>query len=620
MNLISVEDISKSIGDLNLFDSLSFGLEQGQKVALIARNGTGKTTLLNIIAGLDTPDTGQITFRQGLRVAYLQQNPVFNADLTLTEALFDASDPLSRITAEYKAAIHAIKADTEKIASLTEDMERLDAWDYDARVKEVLGKLGFANFAAKVGTLSGGQKKKLALARVLLSRAEVLILDEPTNHLDIPMTEWLEAYLNRQKLSLLLVSHDRYFIDNVCNEIYEIENHKLYRYKGNYIWYLEKKAEREENEMVTTERLHNRYRTELDWMRRSPQARTTKQKARVSAFYNLEEKASRRPEKGPAAFSASPQRIGNKILELNYICKSFGSQELIRDLTYTFKRGEKIGLVGPNGSGKSTLLNLIMGHIRPDKGSIVKGETILFGYFRQDGLMPETDKRVIEIVKEVAEEVKTADGSLGASQFLNYFGFSYPAQHNFYSRLSGGERRKLYLLVTLMQNPNFLILDEPTNDLDIYTLSRLEEFLDHYSGCVLVVSHDRFFIDRVAQHIFVFEGDGRISDFPGTYSQYIEHSEKTKIQPSQSKPPARTIESPKVQKGLSYKQKKELEMLEEEIRQLEYLNKTLLDDMNAAGSDHHQLEETSRRYRENASRIEEKTQRWMELAALDDMP
>ncbi len=620
MNLISVEDISKSIGDLELFNNLSFGIEQGQKVALIARNGTGKTTLLNVIAGLDTPDTGQITFRQDLKIAYLQQNPVFEAGLTLTEALFDASDPLSRITSDYETALHSAEADSGKIAALTVEMERLNAWDYDARVKEVLGKLGFDDFEAKVGTLSGGQKKKLALARVLLSRAEVLILDEPTNHLDIPMTEWLESYLNRQKLSLLLVSHDRYFIDNVCNEIYEIDNRRLYRYKGDYKWYLEKKAEREDNEMITTERLYNRYRNELEWMRRSPQARTTKQKARVSAFYNLEEKASRRPDKGPAAFSATPQRIGNKILELNYICKSFGAKELIRDLTYTFKRGEKIGLVGPNGSGKSTLLNLIMGNLRPDKGSIVKGETIQFGYFRQDGLMPETDKRVIDIVKEVAEEVKTADGSLGASQFLNYFGFSYPAQHNYYSRLSGGERRKLYLIITLMLNPNFLILDEPTNDLDIYTLSRLEEFLDHYHGCVLVVSHDRYFIDRVAQHIFVFEGNGCISDFPGSYSQYIEHSEKNKPQAAQPKLPVRATESPKVQKGLTFKQKKELERLEEDIRQLEHLNKGLLDEMNASGSGHLKLEQAGLRYRENILLIEEKTRLWMELAELEDTP
>ncbi len=614
MNLLSVEGLSKSIGEKLLFENLNFGISQGQKAALIARNGTGKTTLLNVLAGIDSTDRGRVVLRQGTKVAYLKQEPTFPENISILDAIFESGAGKAALVKAYEKAI-ALENNLE-IDRLTQQMEDESAWDYDARIREILGMLGFRDFMARVGDLSGGQRKKLALALVLLSEAEFLLLDEPTNHLDIPMTEWLEQYLSRQKISLLMVSHDRYFIDRVCNEVFELENGKLYRYKGNYSYYLEKKAEREESEAVVLEKARSRYRSELEWIRRMPQARGTKQKARIQAFEQLESQVKQyRPTDLPV-FQAQPGRIGSKILELNYVCKSFDGKDYIRDFNYIFKKGEKIGLAGPNGSGKTTLLNLIMGILKPDKGTITRGETIQFGYFKQGGLLPETDKRVIEIVKEVAEEIKTTEGSLSASQFLNFFGFTYASQYAWYSTLSGGEKRKLYLLITLMRNPNFLILDEPTNDLDIYTLQRLEEFLENYQGCVLVVSHDRFFLDRVIDHLFVLEGDGKIADYPGNYSDYLhkrsskapreeKHTDKTQTQsdPRERKPSTR----------LSYKEQKEKESLEAEIAALELEKAQTPNLMSEAGEDHEKLEGLAKRFAELEKLIEDKTLRWIEL-------
>ena len=614
MNLLSVEGLSKSIGEKLLFENLNFGISQGQKAALIARNGTGKTTLLNVLAGIDSTDRGRVVLRQGTKVAYLKQEPTFPENISILDAIFESDAGKAALVKAYEKAI-ALENNLE-IDRLTQQMEDESAWDYDARIREILGMLGFRDFMARVGDLSGGQRKKLALALVLLSEAEFLLLDEPTNHLDIPMTEWLEQYLSRQKISLLMVSHDRYFIDRVCNEVFELENGKLYRYKGNYSYYLEKKAEREESEAVVLEKARSRYRSELEWIRRMPQARGTKQKARIQAFEQLESQVKQyRPTDLPV-FQAQPGRIGSKILELNYVCKSFDGKDYIRDFNYIFKKGEKIGLAGPNGSGKTTLLNLIMGILKPDKGTITRGETIQFGYFKQGGLLPETDKRVIEIVKEVAEEIKTTEGSLSASQFLNFFGFTYASQYAWYSTLSGGEKRKLYLLITLMRNPNFLILDEPTNDLDIYTLQRLEEFLENYQGCVLVVSHDRFFLDRVIDHLFVLEGDGKIADYPGNYSDYLhkrsskapreeKHTDKTQTQsdPRERKPSTR----------LSYKEQKEKESLEAEIAALELEKAQTPNLMSEAGEDHEKLEGLAKRFAELEKLIEDKTLRWIEL-------
>lgn len=613
MNLLSVEGLSKSIGEKLLFENLTFGISQGQKVALIARNGTGKTTLLNILAGLDGADSGRIVLRQGLRMAYLRQEPVFPVDDSLLDAVLASGNEKAQLVKAYEKAL--AQNNHAEVERLMQSMEDAEAWHYDARVREVLGLLGFHNFLTPVGELSGGQRKKLALAVVLLSEAELLILDEPTNHLDIAMTEWLEQYLSRQKVSLLMVSHDRYFIDRVCNEIFELEDGKLYRYKGNYAYYLEKKVEREEAQAAALEKARSRYRTELEWIRRMPQARGTKQKARIQAFEQLEEKVKQyRPPDLPV-FEAQPGRIGSKILELNYVCKSFDGRDYITDFSYIFKRGEKIGLAGPNGSGKTTLLNLIMGIIKPDKGTITRGETIQFGYFRQDGLLPNTDKRVIEIVKEVAEEIKTTEGSISASQFLNYFGFSYSSQYAWYSTLSGGEKRKLYLLITLMRNPNFLILDEPTNDLDIFTLQRLEEFLQNYQGCVLVVSHDRFFLDRVIEHLFVFEGNGKIADYPGNYSDYLQNRTlREKGKPPQPKAPKSEPREKKPTQRLSYKEQRELESLEAEIAKLEHEKGQITQRMAEAGEDHELLRSLGERYSEIDQMLEEKTLRWFELA------
>ncbi len=615
MNLLSVEGLSKSIGEKLLFENLTFGINQGQKVALIARNGTGKTTLLNILAGLYGADSGRVVLRQGIRVAYLRQEPTFADNITILDAIFESGDSKASLVKAYEEALAS--KNQEEIDLLTQQMEDASAWDYEARIREVLGMLGFHHFMARVGELSGGQRKKLALGVVLLSEAELLILDEPTNHLDIPMTVWLEQYLSRQKVSLLMVSHDRYFIDRVCNEIFEMEDGRLYRYKGNYSYYLEKKAEREETEAAALEKARSRYRTELEWIRRMPQARGTKQKARIQAFEQLEEKVKHyRPPDLPV-FQAQPGRLGSKILELNYVCKSFGEKEYIRDFNYIFKRGEKIGLAGPNGSGKTTLLNLIMGTLRPDKGSITRGETIQFGYFRQDGLLPETDKRVIEIVKEVAEEIKTTEGSISASQFLNYFGFTYSSQYAWYSTLSGGEKRKLYLLITLMRNPNFLILDEPTNDLDIYTLQRLEEFLDNYQGCVLVVSHDRFFLDRVIDHLFVFEGDGKIVDFPGNYTDYLQsrqQKQKKELNESVAVNTKTVRRERRPASRLTFREQKEMESLEAEIEALEQEKAEIPQLMAMVGEDHEKLRILSERFAETERLIEEKTLRWLELA------
>ncbi|MGC8865536.1 MAG: ribosomal protection-like ABC-F family protein [Bacteroidales bacterium] len=613
MNLLSVEGLSKSIGEKLLFDNLTFGISQGQKVALIARNGTGKTTLLNILAGLDGPDSGRIVLRQGLRVAYLRQEPVFPPNISLLDAVLSSGNGKAQLIKAYEQAL--VQRNHAEVERLMQSMEDTEAWDYDARIREILGLLGFQDFLTPVGELSGGQRKKLALAVILLSEADLLILDEPTNHLDIAMTEWLEQYLSRQKVSLLMVSHDRYFIDRVCNEIFELEDGKLYRYKGNYSYYLEKKAEREEAEAAALARARSRYRSELEWIRRMPQARGTKQKARIQAFEQLEENVKQyRPSDLPV-FQAQPGRMGSKILELNYVCKSFDGRAYITDFSYIFKRGEKIGLAGPNGSGKTTLLNLIMGIIKPDKGSITRGETIQFGYFRQDGLLPDTDKRVIEIVKEVAEEIKTTEGSLSAGQFLNYFGFSYSSQYAWYSTLSGGEKRKLYLLITLMRNPNFLILDEPTNDLDIYTLQRLEEFLQNYQGCVLVVSHDRFFLDRVIDHLFVFEGNGKIADYPGNYSDYLQsRAGREKKESVQPKTPKSEPREKKSTQRLSYKEQKELESLEAEIAELEHEKEQIMQQMAEAAEHHEHLRSLGESFSAIDRLIEEKTLRWLELA------
>ncbi|MDA0783835.1 MAG: ABC-F family ATP-binding cassette domain-containing protein [Bacteroidetes bacterium] len=528
MNYLSVEGLSKSWNEKVLFDQITFGLSRGEKVALIAGNGSGKSSLMNILAGYDKPDAGNFSIRKDINWEYLPQDPALNESISVLENLFVGTTPSILALKEYEAALIAYSDtpsdETEKRLDLaTTEMTMSESWDYEARAKQVLGKLNIyeSDMVKPVGVLSGGQKKRVALARVLIDVPDLLILDEPTNHLDLDMIEWLEEYLSDKNLTLLLVTHDRYFLDRVCNKILELDRGVLYSYQGNYGYFVEKKAMREEVESSEREKNRNTFRRELEWVRKMPKARTTKSKSRVDAFDDLAEKV-----KGPyvqqkVEFGVKMERLGSKILEIQHLEKAYGAQPILGDFTYTFKRGEKIGVVGPNGVGKSTLLNMIMGLEKADKGKITAGETLVFGYFSQQGIPVAEDKRVIDVVKDVAEYLPLADGTnLSASQFLLRFGFANETQYNSVSRLSGGERRRLFLMMVLIKNPNFLILDEPTNDLDILTLATLEAFLMDYSGCVLVVTHDRYFMDKLVDHVFVFEGEGKVRDFPGNYTEY----------------------------------------------------------------------------------------------------
>lgn len=528
MNYISAEGLSKSWNEKVLFSNITFGLSKGDKVALIAGNGAGKSSLMNILSGIDKPDSGSFSIRKEIRWEYLPQDPQLREELSVLDNLFIGQNPSILAFKEYESALlaysyEATSENEKRLDTATTEMTLTESWDYEARAKQVLGKLSIydADLIKPVGLLSGGQKKRVALARVLIDVPDLLILDEPTNHLDLDMIEWLEEYLSDKNLTLLLVTHDRYFLDRVCNRILELDRGQLYVYHGNYEYFVEKKALREEVESSERDKNRNTFRRELEWVRKMPKARTTKSKSRVEAFDELSEKVKEPYTQQAVQFGVKMERLGTKILEINHLEKSFGELEILKEFTYTFKRGEKIGIVGPNGAGKSTLLNMIMGLEKPDRGKITPGETLVFGYFSQKGIPVDGDKRVVDVVKDIAEYLPLADGTkLTASQFLLRFGFSNETQYNVVSRLSGGERRRLYLMMVLIKNPNFLILDEPTNDLDILTLATLEGFLMDYSGCVLIVTHDRYFMDKLVDHVFVFEGQGKVRDYPGNYSDY----------------------------------------------------------------------------------------------------
>ena len=507
----------------------------------------------------------------------------------------------------------------KKLEVAIHKIDSLNAWDFESRIKEVLSRLKISNINQNVGELSGGQRKRLALAKVLIEDTDLMILDEPTNHLDIEMIEWLEEYLSKQSLSIILVTHDRYFLDNVCNEIMELETQHMFRYKGNYSYYLEKKQERLDNEKVEIERAKNLYKKELDWMRRMPQARTTKSKARIEAFYTLQEKAGRRTDDNNIDLQVSETRIGGKILEMNNVSKSFGDFKAVDDFTYTFKRGERIGIVGKNGVGKTTLINLITGQLRQDRGKISVGQTIVFGYFSQESIVLEKDKRVIDAVKDVAENVILGKAVLSASAFLNHFGFSHSVQYNYVSSLSGGERRRLQLLMVLIKNPNFLILDEPTNDLDIQTLNSLEEFLDEFKGCLLMVSHDRYFLDNLTDHLFVFEGDGKIKDFTGNYTEYSVSKKKLLSQQKKNDKPKKEIINSSATSQIrkpSYKETKEYESLESEISILEEEKINLVEKMNGGEGTSEELQQWAKRFTEIEQLLDIKSNRWLELSEL----
>ncbi len=590
--LLTVENLTKSYGDKLLFDNISFGINAGQKTALIARNGYGKSTLLNILTGKTLQDEGKVTFSGEVKMAYLPQQPEVAPHQTLRSFVYSVERP-----------------------------EHEDEWTFEQRIEEILSRLRLdGKLDQPMETLSGGEQKKAALSRILIDHTNLLLLDEPTNHLDIEMIEWLEDFLSRQRLAILMVTHDRYFLDHVCQDILEIDNSRLYHYRGTYDYYLQKKAERQHNERVEVEKAKSLYRTELDWMRRMPQARGTKAQARIDAFYELEEKAHTRFDESRPQLTVKTERIGGKILEMYNVCKSYDGVKLVDDYSYTFKKGEKIGIVGPNGIGKSTFLNLITEQLRPDSGRIIVGQTIRFGFYTQGGMTAPADRRVIEIVKDVAERIELDNGKeMSAHQFLSYFGFDDMTQYNYFGNLSGGERRRLYLLKVLMANPNFLILDEPTNDLDIYTLEILEQFLRDYRGCLIIVSHDRSFMDHIVDHLLVFEGNGHIHDYHSNYTEY----RATRNAQLRSETLQKREEKPKYERSHSnkpratYKQQKEYETLTAEI---DTLNKerTELETLLSSGTetDVARLTEASQRIGTLIAQLDEKELRWLELDEL----
>ena len=621
--ILQVENLTKSFGDLVLFENISFGLAEGQRVGLIAKNGSGKSTLLNILSGKEGYDEGKISFRRDLRVGYLEQSPSYPEELTVLEACFHHGNTTVDLIKDYEHCM-----ETEGHPGLDELLVRMDhekAWDYEQKAKQILSQLKIRDFDQQVKHLSGGQLKRVALANTLITEPDLLILDEPTNHLDLDMTEWLEEYLRRTNLTLLMVTHDRYFLDRVCSEIIEIDNRTIYSYKGNYSYYLEKRQERIDAKTVEVERANNLYRTELEWMRRMPQARGHKARYREEAFYELEKVAKQRFHDANVKLDVKASYIGNKIFEADHLCKAFGDLKILDDFSYIFARYEKMGIVGNNGTGKSTFIKILMGLVKPDSGTLDIGETVRFGYYSQDGLQFNEQMKVIDVVQDIAEVIELGNGRrLTASQFLQHFLFTPETQHSYVYKLSGGERRRLYLCTVLMRNPNFLVLDEPTNDLDIVTLQVLEEYLQGFKGCVIVVSHDRYFMDKVVDHLLVFNGGGDIRDFPGNYTQYREWKEAKarhdKEQQAAAKPqsaakPARTRQDEK--RRMSFKERREFEQLEKEIAELEAEKKAIEDALCSGTLSVDELTEKSKRLPQLTDLIDEKTMRWLELSELE---
>jgi len=622
--LLTVENLSKSYSDKLLFNDLNFGILEGQKIALVAHNGVGKSTLLNILTGIDIPDEGNVILKEGLKISYLKQDPKFNPNSLVKEVLFHLDNLFVNTIQNYHNALDKYqnepsKKNQELLNTATGNMDQHEAWNYENRITEILQKFQISDLNQAVGELSGGQKKKLALASIIIDEADLIILDEPTNHLDIKTIEWLEEHISKSKLSLLIVTHDRYFLDEVCDTIIEIDQQSSFIYHGNFSYFLEKKAEREALDALEIDKAKNLYRKELDWMRRQPKARTTKSKARIDSFYNLEKVAKKRLEVKKLDFQVKMSRQGRKILEIKDLHKAFDDVIITKGFEYIFKKGERIGLVGENGSGKSSFLNMITGKMKPDKGSIIIGDTTKFGYYTQKGLETKEDLKVIDIVKEVAEVVDMGEKSFGAAQFLFFFGFSYSLQQSYYSLLSGGERRKLYLVLTLMQNPNFLILDEPTNDLDIFTLNKLEEFLLTFQGCLIIVSHDRYFLDKLSDHLFIFHGNGEIKDFVGNYSDYRELLALKEAQRKKEKREERKKEEKKITKTRTsnkptFKERKEFEVLEAEIPKLEELKEKLVHNMNSGTLSPEAFNDTSKQYQEVSDKLDEMEMKWLELS------
>ena len=624
-NYLQVENLTKSFGDRLLFEKISFSIFEGQRTALIAKNGAGKTTLLNIISGKEQYDEGKISFKRDLRVGILPQDPKYPAGFTVLQACFNSDNEVVKVIAEYENALMHPE-DEERLNSLLSKMEMLKAWDYESRIKQILGKLKIHNFDQRVEQLSGGQLKRIALANVLITEPELLILDEPTNHLDLEMVEWLEDFLNRSKMALLMVTHDRYFLDRVCSNIIEIDQQRIFQYKGNYSYYLEKRQERIDMQNAELARANNLFRKELDWMRRQPQARAGKAQYRIDSFYKLEEKIKAKRESGSVSIEVKSSYLGSKIFEAKYISKSYGELKILDEFYYNFARYEKLGIVGNNGTGKSTFVKMLMGEVLPDKGSIDVGETVKFGYYSQDGLKFDDQMKVIDVIRDIAEEIDLGGGrKMNASQFLQHFLFAPEKQHDFVAKLSGGERRRLYLCAVLMKNPNFLVLDEPTNDLDIVTLNVLEDYLQSFKGCVIVVSHDRYFMDKVVDHLFVFHGNANVQDFPGNYTDFRiwrEEKERLELQEKQNREKPKEKSETKVKSSdsrprrLTFKEKREFEELEKEIEMLEAEKAEIEAALSSGSLQGSDLIEKSNRIGALMSELDEKTMRWLELSEL----
>jgi ABC transport system ATP-binding/permease protein len=623
MNYLSVEELAKSCGERILFQELTFGIDQGQKAAIVAKNGNGKTTLLRCLMGMEAPDSGRIVFRNGIRLAYLEQTDLMPPHHTLLEEVLNHDLPELNAIRNYSEAL--LNGDEKQLETAIQTLNELHAWDIESRVNQILGVLKLTDLTQTIGSLSGGQKKRVALAKVLIAEPDFIILDEPTNHLDLDMIEWLEEYLSKSTATLLMVTHDRYFLEVVCDTIFELENQTLFKYKGNFSYYLEKKAEREDQLQATIDKAQNLMRKELDWVRRQPKARGTKQKARLDAFQVTKEVASQRLDKDELELNIRMERMGSKILELHKLGKAYGEKVMLNDFSYVFKKGERIGIVGPNGVGKTTFLNMLTGKEEPTKGKVVVGDTIVFGYYSQEHIKLAEDKRLIEVIKDIAEYIPLEKGrELTAAQFLEKFLFPRSMHWNLVSKLSGGEKRRLKLMMVLMANPNFLILDEPTNDLDIFTLSVLEDYLRSFPGCLIVVSHDRYFMDKMVDHIFYFKGEGEIKDILGNYTAYrqqLKEAEQAlrKERTAEKETPAPTpvpvsTSAQSEKKKLSYKEKLEFEQMESVLAELEQRKENLTAKLSDTSLSGDELNTVSMELTELMALIDEKTDRWLELA------
>ena len=634
MVYLQVENLTKSFGDRLLFENISFGIDQGQRVALIAQNGTGKTTLLNLLTGRESQDSGTITYRRDIRVGCLTQDHDFQPGMTVSQACFASDNDVVKAIAHYENLIETHSDDpaySNDIQLAMADMDRLNAWDYEVRIKQILGKLNIHNLEQPVEQLSGGQQKRLALANVLITEPDLILLDEPTNHLDLEMVEWLEDFLNHSKMTILMVTHDRYFLDNVCTDILEIDQHQLFHYKGNYSYYLEKRDARIANFNAETARAKNLYRTELDWMRRQPQARGHKSRSRIDAFYEIEQRAKQRIAEKQVSLGVKSAYLGSKIFEAQYISKAFGDYKILDNFYYNFSRYEKLGIVGKNGTGKSTFLKMLLGEVAPDSGRFDIGETVKFAYYSQSGIQFNDGMKVIDAVRQIAEEVDLGGGrKMTATQFLTHFLFPPEKQHDYIAKLSGGERRRLYLCTVLMRSPNFIILDEPTNDLDIATLNVLEDYLINFKGCVIVVSHDRFFMDKVVDHLLVFQGDCKIKDFPGNYTDYRQWRELKEEEERELKSQQSTVNSQQSsdksdksdsttnkKRKLTFNEKREYEQLTKDIESLETEKSELETALSSGSLSNDELITKSQRFQEVKDLLDEKELRWLELDELN---